>query len=256
MTRLRVGAGRLPLPGTPPKQLPLSSPPLKSIPPLIERHPAALRGSHLSLSRADLAPSRVPYVYNDFIAVFSHRNLPKPLLSVKPNTTYSGNCVANASAWNRPRKNVIGICGRLEQTPRLQHTEKLPATRRNIYLSSSNSHRKQATMAIEELSAKDPNSQPVPKEQVVDSSDGTQLDEKKLKQFFIGSIDQGTTSTRFIIFDGLGEPVAQHQIEFTQNYPQSGSVTCLMRHRITFANLIEDGTNMTQKRLLRLLKIA
>ena len=64
--------------------------------------------------------------------------------------------------------------------------------------------------------------QPIPKEQVVDSNHGDKLDENKLKKFFIGSIDQGTTSTRFIIFDGVGEPVAQHQIEFTQHYPQSG----------------------------------
>jgi glycerol kinase len=48
------------------------------------------------------------------------------------------------------------------------------------------------------------------------------LDEKKLKKHFIGSIDAGTTSSRFIIFDGTGNPVAQHQIEFTQQYPQSG----------------------------------
>jgi glycerol kinase len=82
-------------------------------------------------------------------------------------------------------------------------------------------------MGIENTSAQDPDPQPVPKEEVTDSSDGAQLDEKKLKKFFIGSIDQGTTSTRFIIFDGLGEPVAQHQIEFTQMYPQSGSVSKL-----------------------------
>lgn len=46
--------------------------------------------------------------------------------------------------------------------------------------------------------------------------------ENVLAQFFIGSIDQGTTSTRFIIFDGTGSPVASHQHEFTQHYPQSG----------------------------------
>jgi glycerol kinase len=80
------------------------------------------------------------------------------------------------------------------------------------------------SMAIENASAHDTNPQPVPKEQVADIADGPQLDEEKLKQSFIGSIDQGTTSTRFIIFDGLGEPVAQHQIEFTQKYPQSGLV--------------------------------
>lgn len=64
----------------------------------------------------------------------------------------------------------------------------------------------------------------VPKGQVTNDSQGVELDEEKLQQFFIGSIDQGTTSTRFIIFDGMGEPVAQHQIEFSQMYPQSGSV--------------------------------
>ncbi|KAI9651587.1 MAG: Glycerol kinase [Alyxoria varia] len=39
---------------------------------------------------------------------------------------------------------------------------------------------------------------------------------------FVGAIDQGTTSTRFIIFDLHGNPVADHQIEFTQTYPHSG----------------------------------
>lgn len=41
---------------------------------------------------------------------------------------------------------------------------------------------------------------------------------------FIGSIDQGTTSTRFLIFNKDGEPVASHQVEFSQIYPQSGFV--------------------------------
>jgi glycerol kinase len=79
-------------------------------------------------------------------------------------------------------------------------------------------------MAIEEASASAADPQPIPKEQVTDADDtgGVQLDEAKLKQYYIGSIDQGTTSTRFIIFDGLGEPVAQHQIEFNQLYPVSG----------------------------------
>jgi hypothetical protein len=46
--------------------------------------------------------------------------------------------------------------------------------------------------------------------------------ENVLSQFYIGSIDQGTTSTRFIIFDGTGTPVASHQHEFKQYYPESG----------------------------------
>ncbi|PQE04869.1 glycerol kinase protein [Rutstroemia sp. NJR-2017a BBW] len=41
---------------------------------------------------------------------------------------------------------------------------------------------------------------------------------------FIGSIDQGTTSTRFLIFNKDGEPVASHQVEFSQIYPQSGII--------------------------------
>jgi len=49
-------------------------------------------------------------------------------------------------------------------------------------------------------------------------------DEEKLKTWFIGSIDQGTTSTRFLIFDGTGNPVASHQMEFKQMYPHPGSV--------------------------------
>ncbi|KAJ6024952.1 Glycerol kinase [Penicillium herquei] len=41
-------------------------------------------------------------------------------------------------------------------------------------------------------------------------------------EIFVGSIDQGTTSTRFLIFDRDGEPVASHQVEFTQIYPNPG----------------------------------
>ncbi|KAJ5955513.1 hypothetical protein N7501_009792 [Penicillium viridicatum] len=39
---------------------------------------------------------------------------------------------------------------------------------------------------------------------------------------FVGSIDQGTTSTRFLIFNREGEPVASHQVEFSQLYPNPG----------------------------------
>lgn len=41
---------------------------------------------------------------------------------------------------------------------------------------------------------------------------------------FIGSLDQGTTSTRFIIYDSSAKSVGSHQVEFTQHYPQSGWV--------------------------------
>jgi len=42
------------------------------------------------------------------------------------------------------------------------------------------------------------------------------------QQVFVGSIDQGTTSSRFLIFDKAGEPVAIHQEEFSQIYPNPG----------------------------------
>ncbi|KAJ5549910.1 hypothetical protein N7461_004608, partial [Penicillium sp. DV-2018c] len=41
-------------------------------------------------------------------------------------------------------------------------------------------------------------------------------------EIFVGSIDQGTTSTRFLIFSREGEPVASHQVEFNQIYPHPG----------------------------------
>ncbi|RHZ56235.1 hypothetical protein CDV55_102305 [Aspergillus turcosus] len=41
-------------------------------------------------------------------------------------------------------------------------------------------------------------------------------------EIFVGSIDQGTTSSRFLIFNRDGEPVASHQVEFTQIYPNPG----------------------------------
>lgn len=47
------------------------------------------------------------------------------------------------------------------------------------------------------------------------------------EEVFVGSIDQGTTSSRFLIFDKAGEPVAVHQEEFSQIYPNPGSV-CLL----------------------------
>lgn len=55
----------------------------------------------------------------------------------------------------------------------------------------------------------------------------TETEDEKQKHWFVGSIDQGTTSTRFLIFNGHGEPVASHQIEFENKYPESGCVSML-----------------------------
>jgi hypothetical protein len=42
------------------------------------------------------------------------------------------------------------------------------------------------------------------------------------EHWFIGSIDQGTTSSRFLIFNGQGNPIASHQIEFENMHPEPG----------------------------------
>nr|AAR88660.1 glycerol kinase [Pandanus amaryllifolius] len=44
------------------------------------------------------------------------------------------------------------------------------------------------------------------------------------KEVFVAAIDQGTTSTRFIIYDQDAKAVASHQVEFTQFYPEAGWV--------------------------------
>lgn len=50
----------------------------------------------------------------------------------------------------------------------------------------------------------------------------SESDTEKDKKWFIGSVDCGTTSSRFLVFDGNGNPQASHQIEFQNIYPQSG----------------------------------
>ncbi|PWW77258.1 glycerol kinase [Tuber magnatum] len=42
------------------------------------------------------------------------------------------------------------------------------------------------------------------------------------RETFTAAIDQGTTSSRFLIFDKSGTPRASHQVEFEQLYPHSG----------------------------------
>ncbi len=39
---------------------------------------------------------------------------------------------------------------------------------------------------------------------------------------YVGALDQGTTSTRFMIFDHSGQVVAIHQKEHEQIYPKPG----------------------------------
>lgn len=49
-----------------------------------------------------------------------------------------------------------------------------------------------------------------------------ETEEEQDERWFVGSIDQGTTSSRFLVFNAEGEPVANHQIEFDNLYPESG----------------------------------
>lgn len=44
----------------------------------------------------------------------------------------------------------------------------------------------------------------------------------KKRGTFTAAIDQGTTSSRFLIFDDSAVPLASHQVEFEQHYPHSG----------------------------------
>jgi glycerol kinase len=41
---------------------------------------------------------------------------------------------------------------------------------------------------------------------------------------YVGALDQGTTSTRFIVFNHAGVPVARHQLEHRQSFPRAGWV--------------------------------
>ncbi|MGB2701289.1 MAG: FGGY family carbohydrate kinase, partial [Candidatus Phosphoribacter baldrii] len=41
---------------------------------------------------------------------------------------------------------------------------------------------------------------------------------------FVGALDQGTTSTRFMIFDHAGREVGKHQLEHEQVLPRAGWV--------------------------------
>ncbi|KAG6530921.1 glycerol kinase-like [Zingiber officinale] len=67
------------------------------------------------------------------------------------------------------------------------------------------------------------------------------------EELFIGSIDQGTTSTRFIIYDHNAKPVASHQVEFTQFFPQAGWVEhdpmeILQSVRVCMAKALDKAT--------------
>ena len=78
------------------------------------------------------------------------------------------------------------------------------------------------------------------------------MGDKKKTQQVILAIDQGTTSTRAILFDGQGRPVGKAQRELRQLYPQSGwvehdpgdilrTVTQTARDSLTAAGLTADA---------------
>jgi len=48
--------------------------------------------------------------------------------------------------------------------------------------------------------------------------------ERKMAKKYVAAIDQGTTSTRCMLFNHAGEPVGSHQMEHEQIYPKAGWV--------------------------------
>ena len=53
---------------------------------------------------------------------------------------------------------------------------------------------------------------------------------------YFGAIDQGTTSTRFIVFDNSGKIVEQHQEEFNQFFPDEG-MHLVIQHACAVLNI-------------------
>ena len=74
---------------------------------------------------------------------------------------------------------------------------------------------------------------------------------------FVAAIDQGTTSTRFMVFDHDGNEIAKHQLEHQQILPRAGWVehnpieiwerttavaqTVLNKHRLDARDLVALG---------------
>lgn len=67
-----------------------------------------------------------------------------------------------------------------------------------------------------------------------------ETEEEVKEHWYVGSIDQGTTSTRFLIFDGHGDPVVCHQEELENQYPQSGYVF-IFHPNLTLTNMHKPG---------------
>ncbi|KAL6285993.1 glycerol kinase [Prunus yedoensis var. nudiflora] len=70
---------------------------------------------------------------------------------------------------------------------------------------------------------------------------------KKTDDVFVGSIDQGTTSTRFIIYDRSARAIGSHQVEFTQFYPEAGwvehdAMEILESVRVCMAKALDKAT--------------
>lgn len=101
------------------------------------------------------------------------------------------------------------LCRQISTVCFRQHSNALTSTKARGHISLLDSARAFATAQII------PQSVRWPKKAIMSSSD----------EVFVGSIDQGTTSTRFLIFDKHGEPIAVHQEEFSQIYPNPGYAT-------------------------------
>jgi glycerol kinase len=78
---------------------------------------------------------------------------------------------------------------------------------------------------------------------------GLSSDAEPVMPDFVGSIDQGTTSTRFMVFDHAGREVARHQLEHEQFLPKPGWVEHdpaeIMRRVRTVVEVALDSSNLT-----------
>ncbi|KAI3928932.1 hypothetical protein MKW92_052757 [Papaver armeniacum] len=65
--------------------------------------------------------------------------------------------------------------------------------------------------------------------------------DQKGEQVYVGSIDQGTTSTRFIIYDKSAKTIASHQTEFTQ-WVEHNPIEILESVRLCMAKALDKAT--------------
>jgi glycerol kinase len=65
----------------------------------------------------------------------------------------------------------------------------------------------------------------------------------------IGALDNGTQSTRFIVYDAQARAIAQHQVEYEQHTPKPGYAAPPSRHFRDLFRLIVGKSDRLAQRL-------